>query len=265
MLAGAPVRFAAAPPPVSPVAPIPDHLPDASVSQGLLWERSHQNRLATVSNVSIHSNRGGATRVDVATTRSIPYHFFSLGRPPRLVLDLDDAQRGRLPSRYSVRSMALREIRVGQWKSLPSAVVRVVADLEGWPAFQVRPQVPGVRIDLIPREFVPRPIRNPFAYFSPGAIARRYPSRVMAQNGALPHATPAAPIAPPTNLSYLGYALMAGAPAEAIIGDGTQIRLLRQGDVFQGHYQILLITSHNVEIEDLDRNRAFWLKINPAE
>lgn len=249
----------------APVEPVPDHAPFALEPARPPQKMESQSPLATVSKIAIHPDRGGETLVDVATTRSVPYHFFQLGRPPRLVVDLHDARRGLLPYAYPVHSLVLRQVRVGQWRSQAPSVVRVVADLEGWPAFRVHPEAPGVRIDLTPREFVPRPIRNPFAYFSPRAIARRYQAGALAQNGAPPVATAPAPVTPPPNLSYLGYVLMQGSQVEAIIADHLEIHMVRQGDTIEGRYQILLITSHAVEINDLDNSQLFWLKVNPSQ
>jgi hypothetical protein len=250
-------------PAVAPVEPVPDHSPFAFEPSQRPQGVEGPGAFATVSKIAIHPDRDGKTLVEVATTRSVPYHFFQLGRPPRLVVDLDNARRGLLPDSYPVvHSLVLRQVRVGQWKSPTPAIVRVVADLEGWPAFHVHPEPPGVQIDLAPREFVPRPIRNPFAYFSPRTIARRYQARALAQNEPPPVA---AQLTPPPNLSYLGYVLMQGSQVEAIVADNLQIRMVRQGDTIEGRYQILLISSHAVEIIDLHNNQQFWLKVNPSE
>ncbi len=251
---------------VIPIEPVPDHAP-SDLSQLYLARRaSHPIPLATVSKIAIRTHRNGNTRVDVATTRRIPYHYFQLESPPRLVVDLRDAQRGWLRYAYPVDSPVLREVRVGQWKSPAPAIVRVVADLTGWPAFRVRSHTPGVRIDLTPREFIPRPIRNPFAYFNPTVGVQRY--RALAQRmppavGAVPSV--AAPFTPPTNLSYLGYVLMEGSHVEAIMADRLHVRFVRQGSILEGRYQVVMITSRAVEIEDLKRNQLFWIKINPSQ
>jgi type IV pilus assembly protein PilQ len=53
---------------------------------------------------------------------------------------------------YAAHSSLLKDVRVGQFRESHPAVVRVVADLAGNPAFDVHPVPGGIRIELRPRE-----------------------------------------------------------------------------------------------------------------
>ena len=100
-----------------------------------------------VSGVSITSGPGGETYVDIATTNPAPYTVFRLPNPPRLVVDVQGAKNSAAKA-YPARSDYLKGVRVGQFRSKDPAVVRVVADLAGDPAFDVHARSGGVRVAL---------------------------------------------------------------------------------------------------------------------
>lgn len=106
---------------------------------------------AKVADVSIRTGEAGETVVDIVTTRPAQYNVFHLPNPPRLVIDLEGVQSAA-KRHYPAESSVLKGVRVGQFRAENPAVVRVVADLEGSPLFDVHAFSGGVRIGLRPRE-----------------------------------------------------------------------------------------------------------------
>jgi general secretion pathway protein D len=111
---------------------------------------------ARVSDVIIQTNNGGQTFVDVATSTPTPYRVLELMNPRRLVVDLEGAHRTTPQKSYEAESPLLKRVRVGQFQAENPAVVRVVADLNGNPSFDVHSTPGGVRIELKPRETMQR-------------------------------------------------------------------------------------------------------------
>jgi len=137
----------ATPPPAALTAPVPQ-APPASAAGGPM----------EVSNVSIQAGATGETLVDVATTRSASFRVLQLKNPARLVVDLEGARNVARQRSYASSSPVLKAVRVSQFRETAPAVVRVVADLIGDPAFDVHAMPAGVHIELRPRDLVKAPI-----------------------------------------------------------------------------------------------------------
>lgn len=104
-----------------------------------------------VSNVAFDKRESGETFVDVSTSRTASYHVITLKSPTRLVVDIEDAQTASHQKSYAADTLLLRDVRIGQFREKDLPVVRVVADLNGDPAFDVHTTPGGVRIELRPR------------------------------------------------------------------------------------------------------------------
>jgi type IV pilus assembly protein PilQ len=104
-----------------------------------------------VSNVTFDKRESGETFVDVSTSRTASYHVMTLKSPARLVVDFEDAQTASHQKSYAADTLVLRDVRIGQFREKTPPVVRVVADLNGDPAFDVHTTPGGVRIELRPR------------------------------------------------------------------------------------------------------------------
>ena len=104
-----------------------------------------------VSNVTFDKRESGETFVDVSTSRTASYHVMTLKNPARLVVDIEGAQTASHQKSYAADTLVLRGVRIGQFREKDSPVVRVVADLNGDPAFDVHTTPGGVRIELRPR------------------------------------------------------------------------------------------------------------------
>jgi type IV pilus assembly protein PilQ len=104
-----------------------------------------------VSNVTFDKQPSGETFVDVSTSRSASYRVMTLSSPARLVVDIEDARNTSPQRDYSAGTALLKGVRIGQFRAKDPSVVRVVADLNGNPAFDVHATPAGVRIELRPR------------------------------------------------------------------------------------------------------------------
>ncbi|MBI1983355.1 MAG: type IV pilus secretin PilQ, partial [Acidobacteria bacterium] len=104
--------------------------------------------LAKVSGVNIKTGEAGETVVEIRTSRKLPYNVFQLDNPPRLVVDLEGAERATDSKSYEAQSPVLKAVRVGQFRESNPAVVRVVADLIGKPRFDVHAISGGLRVEL---------------------------------------------------------------------------------------------------------------------
>jgi len=131
---------AANPPSTSP-ATAPTHVTPPAPASGPL----------RVSNVTIAQGESDETFVDVATSGTASYRVTRLPNPPRLVMDIEGARNAAHQRSYAGGTLVLRDVRIGQFREKDPAVVRVVADLNGDPAFDVHATPAGVRIDLRPR------------------------------------------------------------------------------------------------------------------
>jgi type IV pilus assembly protein PilQ len=135
------VSAAAAPAPVAPSErSLARGIPPASASGPLL-----------VSNVSLDKHESGETFVDVSTSRNASYRVTTLPNPSRLVLDIEGAQNTSVHKSYRADTAVLKAVRVGQFRTTDPSVVRVVADLNGDPVFDVHATPAGIRIELRPR------------------------------------------------------------------------------------------------------------------
>lgn len=111
--------------------------------------------LLLVSNVTFEKRATGEVFVDVATSRSPSYHIMKLAGPPRLVIDIDGAQSASPHKDYVADTSVLKRVRVGQFQAKDPAVVRIVADLNGNPTFDVHATSGGLRIGLRPLSVQP--------------------------------------------------------------------------------------------------------------
>jgi type IV pilus assembly protein PilQ len=133
-----------------------------------------------VSNVSVNKLESGETCVDVSTSRSASYRVTALAGPARLVVDIDDARNTAARKSYAADTPVLKDVRIAQFSTKDPAVVRVVADLNGNPAFEVHASPTGVCIELRPRAAgksmlsatsLPVPHVNPAPTAAPNRVA----------------------------------------------------------------------------------------------
>jgi len=148
-----PTRPAAAPAPdAAPAETSARPAPLASASGPLL-----------VSKVTLDKLESGETFVDVSTSRTAGYRVTTLPNPSRLVVDIEGAQNTSRQKDYPVDTAVLKAVRIGQFRAGDPSVVRVVADLNGNPAFDVHTTPAGIRIELRPRGGAPSATLTPKA------------------------------------------------------------------------------------------------------
>ncbi len=97
-----------------------------------------------VSQVSIQAGANGETLVDIATTRSTAFQVMQLQNPARLVVDLKGARNATHQVAFQASSPLVKRVRLGQHDQ----ALRVVADLETNPAFDVHVIPGGIRMEL---------------------------------------------------------------------------------------------------------------------
>jgi len=130
-------------------APAPATVPERSLADAVPPAASRGPLL--VSKVTLDKHESGETFVDVATSRNANYRVAMLPNPARLVVDIEDAQNTSPRKSYAADTVVLKGVRIGQFRAKDPSVVRVVADLNGDPAFDVHATPMGVRIELRPR------------------------------------------------------------------------------------------------------------------
>jgi len=104
-----------------------------------------------VSKVTVDKHDSGETLVDVSTSRDASYRVTMLPSPARLVVDIDGAENTSAQKSYAADTAVLKAVRISQFHTKDPSVVRVVADLNGNPAFDVHATPSGLRIELRPR------------------------------------------------------------------------------------------------------------------
>lgn len=220
--------------------------------------------LAEVSGISIKPNDKGETIIDIASTRSVPYRVFQLTDPFRLVIDVRDARDASGKDVYPVNSAVLKRIRVSQWQPGDSPVVRVVADLEGYPVFDVHAQRPGIRIELMPRQAAQYPARNPFEFAgqAPSRHAGRspeHPGRVLKAAAISPAPAPANEF---SNLRVIGF-IEKNSGTQAVISDQAKIYLVPKGGTFAKTYTVLTISPSAVQVQNSTTHAMGWIPYIP--
>ncbi len=113
-----------------------------------------------VHSISLTRGEAGDVIVDVAMTHHATYRVFRLQKPARLVVDIEGARNATHQGRYHADSELLKDVRVAQFRAKDPAIVRVVADLNGNPAFDVHAVPGGVRMELRHRGMakIPTPV-----------------------------------------------------------------------------------------------------------
>ena len=221
--------------------------------------------LALVSGISINPGNKGETTIDITSSRSVPYRVFQLADPFRLVIDLKDARSTSSQEVYQVNSRVLKRVRVGQWRPGNPSVVRVVADLEGYPIFDVHAQQPGIRIELRPRQTLGPLVRNPFEF---STQTRRVPARQAVRAGS-PQAAEIANV-PATGssnafagLKVIGFIDKKDSGIQAVISDHASIFFVPKGGTFENTYMVRAISRDAVQVQNLETMETGWIQYDP--
>jgi type IV pilus assembly protein PilQ len=182
---GLSVSSAAEPAPLASPPPALAHVvPPANSSAPLL-----------VSKVSVDKHDFGETVVDVSTSRDASYRVSMLTSPARLVVDIDGAKDTSAQKTYAADTAVLKAVRISQFHTKDPSVVRVVADLNGNPAFDVHATPSGVRIELRPRGMAKS---SPPATHAPALQVKAEETKTVAAATVAPPPVTPAPIATPS-------------------------------------------------------------------
>ncbi len=226
--------------------------------------RRMPEKLAEVYGIAIKPSLDGETLVDIASSESVPYRVFQLVNPLRLVVDLKDARNASRREVYPAESPVLKRVRIGQWRQGDPAVVRIVADLEGSPMFDVHAQQPGIRIELKPRPAPGALVRNPFEFrHSSPNVRVSMPQDPASMPGAQALPAAAASSAPLLSLRALGFVEQPDVGTEAILGDSLSVFVVPPGGEFEDRFRLLKITATAVQVEDITNHQTAWLQFTP--
>lgn len=219
---------------------------------------------ALVSGISIRPDSMGETLVDIASSRSVPYRVFQLTDPYRLVVDLKDAHNASRRAVYPVDSSVLKRIRVAQWRPGDPPVVRVVADLQGYPIFDVHAEKPGIHIELWPRRRLGPLIRNPFKFAIPQRSTRLENAQTQA-NEAMTSAVSSPAVLPNVafGLKVIGFVEHKDSAIQAVISDRSGIYFVPNGGTFENTFRVIAIAPDAVEIQNIETLDSSWLAYTP--
>ncbi|HXH50014.1 MAG TPA: hypothetical protein VNM47_11780, partial [Terriglobia bacterium] len=142
---------------------------------------------------------------------------------------------------------------------------RVVADLEGYPIFDVFAQRPGIRIELKPRRDPAATMRNPFRFetSSQGTPTKR---PVLGSNQAVTTAANPLTGAPETtfsNLALIGFIEKKDAGTQAVISHQSKVFLVSKGDSFENTFTVLAISANAVEVQNTNTQETRWIAYTP--
>ena len=224
--------------------------------------REEASTPAQVSGISIYPGSQGEITVDIASSKSVPYRVFQLADPFRLVIDLKDARDTSNQKVYPANSPVLKRVRMGQWHPVNPSVVRVVADLEGYPIFDVHAQQPGIRIELRPRYVPGALMRNPFQFKAgrqkPQVVDHRAPSNEDVTASVSP-----APGDAFSGLKVIGFVDKAGVGTQAVISHNSSVYLVAKGGTFENSFTVLAISPNAVEVQNNSTLKAAWITYTP--
>ena len=218
---------------------------------------------ARMSGISILPGSQGETTFDIVSSKSVPYHVFQLADPFRLVIDLKDARDASNRKVYPVNSPVLKRVRVGQWRPDDTSVVRVVADLEGYPIFDVHAQQPGIRIELRPRYVPGALMRNPFQFQEEPQRPRDGYRGTQANQAVTAGAGALAPDDAFSGLKVIGFIEKAGGGTQAVISHNSGVYLVPKGGTFENTFIVLAISADAVEVQNINTLKTTWITYSP--
>lgn len=245
----------------APVLPPHDRLVPVAEPHLMAPRRKAPADPAVVSGISIQPDSQGEATIDIASSRPVPYRVSQLANPFRLVIDLKDARNASSQEVYTVNSPVLKRVRIAQSSQGDPHGVRVVADLEGYPIFDVYAQRPGIRIELKPRHEPAAVTRNPFR-FDPATQHKEAkrpvapPHQAAAGGAALP---PTAQVDDFSNLALIGMIEKNGAGTQAVISHHSSVYLVSRGDTFENSFTVVAISANAVEVQDTKTLETRWI------
>lgn len=245
----------------APVLPPRDRLVPVAEPGLTAPRRKGHDTLALVSGISIQPDSKGETTIDIASSRSVPYRVSQLANPFRLIIDMKDARNTSRQEVYQVNSPVLKKVQVRQWGPGNPSGVRVVAELEGYPIFDVYAQRPGIRIELKPRQAVAPVMRNPFR-FETKAQSTQMKRPVVPPGQAVAAGADPPAAAPPidfSNLALIGFIDKKDAGTQAVISHHSNVYLVSKGDTFENIFTVLAISTNAVEVQDTKTLETRWI------
>lgn len=143
------------PSPVEPVSLAPAEAPAAAGAPMVVARHAASARPATrLSSVDARS-QGGGLSVRLEGDGELSYEAFTLSSPPRFVLDLEGVRNASKFRNRDVGAAGVTRVRVSQFRTEPTAVTRVVFDLEEATLPVLRQSGAGVVVSFLPSPDAP--------------------------------------------------------------------------------------------------------------
>jgi len=138
--------IARTPQPQSNPAPLPKISAPGNAKETTGGKVAEKSGIAAITDISVASEDAKLT-ITVATDRPIEPQELILQNPPRIVLDFPNAQNKVAFTKLPVNAAFIKRVRVQQFQSMPSPIVRVVLDLEeGYGKFEINSDKESVRL-----------------------------------------------------------------------------------------------------------------------
>lgn len=149
---------ASEPPAVAEAAPAPEPAPVLAEPLPVA------EPVATIKARSIRrietAGTGAALEVQIAADGAMTYKTFRLENPSRIVIDIEGVQSRVVNRNVPVDGSLVKAVRIGQFKSAPDPVARVVVDITGKTDYAVTPSGDRLRVTFGPQaatKIVPAP------------------------------------------------------------------------------------------------------------
>lgn len=229
-------------------------------------KKPHREQISTpaqVSGISIHPGAQGGITVDIASSRSVPYRVFQLADPFRLVVDLKDARDTSDQKIYPANSPVLKRVRVSQWRPDNPSVVRVVADLEGYPIFDVFAQKPGIHIELRPRYAPGALMRNPFQFKTTRQKPQAVDHTAISKEELTAGGNSPAPADAFSGFKVIGFIDKAGEGTQAVISHNSSVYLVAKGEKFENNFTVVAISPNAAEVQNTLTGKTAWITYTP--
>ncbi len=159
----------------------------------------------TLQNVDV-SDSADQISISARCNPKVLYSIFALGNPLRLVVDLYDTVYGEPTSTYPIEKYGVDRLKVGQFKSDPDPVTRMVFDLREPKLYSILPSSTGLTIAFGKDQAVP-------------AMGSVSPSPAPANGSAAKPAATAPESAPAADVTVVPPAQENPAPATAVAAD----------------------------------------------
>jgi type IV pilus secretin PilQ/predicted competence protein len=127
--------------------PVVEQIPPAAPEPVQMAPVTPMRKASSVKRIST-SGSGETVEVTIAGDGSFEYKAFRLENPSRLVIDLQGVRNRAAKSSLDVNEGLVKRVRVAQFATTPSAITRVVVDLNGKTEYALTPDGDHLRVSF---------------------------------------------------------------------------------------------------------------------